>query len=115
MSFLCKKEGKENEENIKINCEIDRIYFDIKDKDLILFDEKKKYSKIVIKRNGFNDCVLWNPWIDKSKKMSDFDDNEYKNMICIEPGNVYKPITLEPNQSWFGEQILIPSLSSQKL
>ena len=32
------------------------------------------------------DCVAWNPWIAKSKSMGDFGDDEYKTMICVEPG-----------------------------
>lgn len=34
------------------------------------------------------DLVLWNPWVEKSKKMADFGDEEYLEMICLEPGNV---------------------------
>ena len=28
--------------------------------------------------------MVWNPWIDKSKAMADFGDDEYKEMICAE-------------------------------
>jgi glucose-6-phosphate 1-epimerase len=30
--------------------------------------------------------VVWNPYIDKSLAMPDFDDDGYKHMICVEPG-----------------------------
>lgn len=30
--------------------------------------------------------------------MVDFDDEEYKQMICAEVGHVYKPFTLQPNE-----------------
>ena len=32
--------------------------------------------------------VVWNPWIEKAKMMSDFDDDEYKQMVCVESGYV---------------------------
>ena len=41
------------------------------------------------KKNVCN-CVVWNPWIAKSKRMSDFGNEEYKRMLCVEPGCVAK-------------------------
>jgi len=32
--------------------------------------------------------VVWNPWIAKAKAMSDFGDDEYRRMICVETSNV---------------------------
>lgn len=31
-----------------------------------------------ITKPGFPDAVVWNPWIDKSRAMADFGDDEYK-------------------------------------
>jgi len=102
-----KKEEKETVDGI--SCEIDRIYMDINNKDIVLVDKTKKFPKITIKRNNFIDVVLWNPWIDKSKRMGDFGDDEYKNMVCIEPGSVAKPVTLKPGESKVYDQTLIAS------
>ena len=27
---------------------------------------------------------MWNPWIENAAKMSDFGDDEYKGMVCVE-------------------------------
>eukprot|EP00041_Stephanoeca_diplocostata_P013502 m.236942 g.236942 ORF g.236942 m.236942 type:complete len:419 (-) comp19361_c0_seq1:229-1485(-) len=35
------------------------------------------------------DCVVWNPWVAKAARMGDFGDEEYANMLCVEPGVVY--------------------------
>ena len=105
-----KKIKKEENKNVKITCETDRIYMDINNKDIVLTDKtKEKYKQITIKRNNFIDVVLWNPWIDKAKRMNDFGDDEYNNMVCIEPGSVAKPVILKPGESKTYNQTLIPS------
>jgi len=44
--------------------------------------------------------VVWNPWIDKSKTLSQFPNDAYQSMVCIENGNILDDIvSLEPNQS----------------
>ena len=35
-----------------------------------------------------SDIVVWNPWVDKSKSMADFDDEGYRFMVSLEPGNL---------------------------
>ena len=53
-------------------------------------------------------CVLWNPWINKAKAMADFGDEEYKNMVCIEPGIVSDFHNLQPGHSLILEQTIRP-------
>jgi glucose-6-phosphate 1-epimerase len=36
-------------------------------------------------------CVVWNPHIEKAKDMSDFGDDQYLEMICVEPGLLGDP------------------------
>ena len=42
--------------------------------------------------------------MDKSKTLSDFGDNEYQNMICVEAGAVTEPVILGPGETWVGKQ-----------
>ena len=46
---------------------------------------------------GAKRLVVWNPWINKSRAMPDFGDDEYMRMICLEPANTDgDEVTLEP-------------------
>jgi D-hexose-6-phosphate mutarotase len=80
---------------VKINEEIDRIYDNI---------SKIDFNNITLESNA-NFMVLWNPYIEKSKSLNDFEDNEYKNMICIEPGLKFE---LQSNETFnFWQNILV--------
>jgi len=53
------------------------------------------------------DAVVWNPWVDKSRAMGDFGDDEYPRMLCIEPAVAGSgPVALAPGKSWTGTQRL---------
>jgi glucose-6-phosphate 1-epimerase len=40
-----------------------------------------------VAKRGSRSTVVWNPWIDKSKRLADFGDDEYTGMLCIEATN----------------------------
>ena len=118
LEFVDKLKGKEDAERIKkeendgvrIEEEVDRIYMDIEDGDIVLKDHTKtQCPQITVKRTGFVDVVLWNPWSAKSKRMADFGDNEFEDMVCIEPGSVNKKVVLKAGESKIFTQTLVPS------
>ncbi|CAD6261926.1 unnamed protein product [Miscanthus lutarioriparius] len=43
------------------------------------------------------------PWDKKAKAMSDFGDDEYKRMVCVEAAAIEKPVTLKPGEEWTGK------------
>lgn len=56
--------------------------------------------KTRVETSGSNSTVVWNPWIEKSKRMPDFGDDEYLQMLCVESGNIANnQITLPPGGS----------------
>lgn len=59
---------------------------------------------------SFN-SVVWNPWERKSKSMTDFGDEEYRQMLCVDGAAIEKPITLKPGEEWTGrlELSVVPS------
>lgn len=61
--------------NIKIEGEVDRAYIQTPNK-LTL---SSAMGKVEIHKEGLPDAVLWNPWIGKSKSMTDFEDEEVSN------------------------------------
>lgn len=51
-------------------------------------------------------CVVWNPFVDKAAGMADFGNEEYHDMICVEPGILGNDILLHPGQEAWLEQII---------
>lgn len=88
--------------------EVDRIY--LKTPDTIKIVEEGSDSSVVLTKVGFPDAVVWNPWVDKSKAMADFGDDEYKVMLCIEPAVAGSgTVTLGPGESWSAQQTIAVS------
>ncbi len=94
-------EGK----SISIHAEVDRVYEDTT-ADCLIRDAGLKREIRVAKR-GSRSTVVWNPWIDKSKRMPDFGDDEFHEMLCIEATNIRGDVvTLPPGHSHTLSQIL---------
>uniref|UniRef100_A0A1D1ZK85 glucose-6-phosphate 1-epimerase n=1 Tax=Anthurium amnicola TaxID=1678845 RepID=A0A1D1ZK85_9ARAE len=99
----------EQGDSITFESEVDKIYLSTPTKIAILDHEKKR--TFVLRKDGLPDAVVWNPWDKKAKSMTDFGDDEYKHMLCVEAACVEKPITLKPGEEWKGRQELstVPS------
>ncbi|KAJ4802017.1 Galactose mutarotase-like superfamily protein [Rhynchospora pubera] len=80
--------------------ELDRIYLEAPRKIAILDHEKNRTFLVV--KDGLPDAVVWNPWDKKAKAMSDFGDEEYKHMVCVEAAAIEDPVTLKPTEEWTG-------------
>jgi glucose-6-phosphate 1-epimerase len=56
--------------------------------------------KLIVEKTGSNTTVVWNPWIDKAKALTDFGDDEWTAMLCIETCNVREfGVALAPGES----------------
>lgn len=53
-----------------------------------------------------SDAVVWNPWTEKAKGMSDFGDDEYLRMVCVEPGRVSEFQQLAPGHVFTLQQTI---------
>ena len=65
--------------------ETDRVYLDTPD--TVTVDDAANGRKLVVSKSGSASTVVWNPWVEKSKAMADFGDDEWPGMLCIETAN----------------------------
>ena len=94
------------EGDIVISGETDRVY--LGGKKCIVSDPSAKRT-VSVEKDGFPDTIVWNPWIDRSKAMVDFDDDEYHNMVCVEAGSALdNKIALAPGSSVTQKMTIVP-------
>lgn len=101
-------EHVESSSAVEITGETDRVYKGLDPKVPIeVVTTQGDKTLFSITREGLNDVVVWNPWIEKAKGMSDFGpDDGYKNMICVEAGSVAAFQTLDAGDTWEGGQTI---------
>jgi len=68
---------------ITIEEEVDRVYLQTADD--IIIDNKKR--KIIIKKQGSQSTIVWNPWKNVAEKMGDLGKDGYSKMLCVESAN----------------------------
>ena len=57
----------------------------------------------------FADAIVWNPFIEKAKRMGDYGDDEWKVHVCHEVARTGHPVTLTPGEMWTGKQVITAS------
>lgn len=81
----------------RVDQEIDRVLID---QGGVIRLKQTEGPNIEIERQGSRSLVVWNPWIEKSRTLSNFNDTDYQNMICLESANVLDDArTLAPGSS----------------
>lgn len=95
------------EDPVVISGNVDRIYTPpAGDKDVVDVDIGVGGGKVVkMTATGMMDgastpasCVVWNPYKEKAAAMGDFGDDQYVDMICVEPG-LLKGLSLQGGKS----------------
>jgi glucose-6-phosphate 1-epimerase len=85
------REKVETEAAIKFAGEVDRVYFNSPETVEIL---DHGWGRVIeVAKSDSLSTVVWNPWIEKSKRLTDYADDDYLRMVCVESGN------LKPNQT----------------
>ena len=84
------------QDDVDFSRETDRVYTDLSPVQLLHTSK----GIIEVSRENSNSAVLWNPWIDKSQRLSRFNDDDYLSMVCLEAANVLEDqVTLAPTES----------------
>ena len=97
-------EHTESNTDIRIVGEVDRVYRSIPQDTTTIKANGAPYIDVI--RDNLADTVIWNPWIEKSKGMSDFEPKDgYKSMIAVEVGTVQGFQKLEPGETFEGGMI----------
>ena len=75
-------------DGVQIAAETDRIYHSVPAEPITVHGTAGagRAAITVTASDGVPDCVVWNPWVDKAARMGDFGDDEWRSMICVEPG-----------------------------
>ena len=106
-SYTDKLTGSNASDNsvLRIDREVDRIY---RSGDTCVICDEGRKRRIVVEKENSASTVVWNPWVAKSRRMSDFGDNEYHSMLCVESGNVKEDkVCVEPD----GEHLIRVKIS----
>jgi|SRR5271166_6347151 len=72
--------------DIAVSSETDRLYLDTKE--AIELEDALLRRRIFVTKENSRTTVVWNPWEQKGRSLSDLGFEEWKEMICLEPCNV---------------------------
>ncbi|WP_455232766.1 D-hexose-6-phosphate mutarotase [Geopseudomonas aromaticivorans] len=72
---------------LKFAGETDRIYLNLPPR-LELHDAGWQRT-LCLESRAARTAVLWNPWIDKARRLSQFAEDAWQRMLCIETANVW--------------------------
>ena len=82
---------------IVVASETDRVYLNTLDE--IELDDPVLGRRTRVTKENSGTTVVWNPWVQKAHSLSDFADDEWMRMICLETSNVSDfAVVLAPGQ-----------------
>lgn len=64
--------------------ETDRVYSSTA---RVVVSDPQRQRRLIVDKTASGTTVVWNPWTDKAQRMSDFGDDEWPGMVCVEAAN----------------------------
>ncbi len=86
-----------------IEAETDRVYHGV-NRPLLL---REYHRSLGINADGFEDVVVWNPWVERSAVIADLPDDGFRRMLCVEAAAARAPVRLLGGETWWGRQTLV--------
>jgi len=80
------KREKHQHGDVWISAETDRVY--LKTFSTVEIEDPAARRRVLVAKEESRDTVLWNPWSEKAKKMSDVGADEWRQFVCVETCNV---------------------------
>jgi glucose-6-phosphate 1-epimerase len=84
--------------------EVDRVYVDAPD--VLQIRDGGSWERVVVRKFGFRDAVVWNPGAEKARAIVDLGGDAYPHFVCVEAACAAEPVRLEPGERWEGGQVL---------
>ena len=75
---------REDEGDVLFDREVDRQYESTAGVTIV---DRALNRNLVVNKLGSNTTVVWNPWIEKSKRLTDLPDEAYHHFLCVEAAN----------------------------
>ncbi|MCY1547340.1 Aldose 1-epimerase [compost metagenome] len=96
--------------NIAFGGETDRIYLETPKRMAIVDRAWKRRIQLEVENSA--SAVVWNPWTDKARRLSQFAEDAWQGMLCIETARVMNDcVVLKPGE----EQQMVLKVSSKPL
>jgi len=91
---------RQQDSAVSFTQETDRVYFPKTDlAKAATLRLQTPQQQLRINSENSASCVVWNPWIEKSRRLSQFDHQAYQQMLCIETANVLEDaVILKPGE-----------------
>lgn len=89
VTYIDKTDGRKEKHqrgDVVLTGETDRIYRNTSA--AVEIEDRGLRRRVLIAKEGSRDTVVWNPWTDKAKAMSDMGAEQWRQFVCVETCNV---------------------------
>ena len=76
---------QQSSEPVRITAETDRVYLNTSATCVI--EDPAMGRRIVVEKSGSETTVVWNPWAEKTRALSDMQPDDWQHMVCVETAN----------------------------
>jgi glucose-6-phosphate 1-epimerase len=86
----------QTDDELRLTGETDRVFYGAPNV-LRMGDAGRE---IVVRKRGFPDAVVWNPWAEAAAKLADMGGDQWTRFVCVEAAHVGTPVRLGLGERW---------------